>query len=179
MPQDLRFAIRQLLKHPGFSVVAVLTLALAIGANTAIFSGIDAVLLHPLPYPEPDRLVFVGEDLKHFNLTKIPASPPEVNDYRNMAKSFTSVGAFETSKTFTLTGAGNPEIVPGMSITASIFTMLGVKPIAGGLFTEVSPADPWIFGAVTIGLILVSLAAMAVPARRASRVNALEVLRHE
>jgi putative ABC transport system permease protein len=135
MPQDLRYALRQLLKHPGFSIVAVLTLALAIGANTAIFSGIEAVLLHPLPYPEPERLVFVGEDLKHFNLQKIPASPPEVNDYRNMAQSFSSIGAMENSTTFTLTGSGNPEIVPGMSITASVFTMLGVKPIAGGLFT--------------------------------------------
>jgi putative ABC transport system permease protein len=136
MPQDFRFAIRQLLNHPGFSIVAILTLALAIGANTAIFSGIEAVLLHPLPYPEPDRLVFIGEDLKHFNLKKIPASPPEVNDYRTMAKSFSSIGAVEGSRTFTLTGDGNPEIVPGLSITASVFTMLGVKPIAGGLFTE-------------------------------------------
>ena len=79
MPQDLRFALRQLLKAPGFSIVAILTLALAIGANTAIFSAIDAVLLHPLPYPEPDLLVIVGENLKHFNLEKIPASPPETS----------------------------------------------------------------------------------------------------
>ncbi|MGA3190004.1 MAG: ABC transporter permease [Bryobacteraceae bacterium] len=136
MLQDLRFALRQLLKNPGFSIVAVLTLALAIGANTAIFSAIDAVLLHPFPYPDPDRLVTVGENMTHFNLTKIPASPPEVNDYRTMATSFSEVGAVETSKTFTLTGSGEPEIVPGMSITASLFSMLGVKPVVGGLFTS-------------------------------------------
>ncbi len=135
MRQDLRYAFRQLLKNPGFSIVAILTLALAIGANTAIFSAIDAVLLHPLPYPEPDRLVYVGEDLKHFNLKKIPASPPEVIDYRNMATSFSSIGAVENSTAFTLTGGGNPEIVPGLSITASVFSMLGVKPVVGGLFT--------------------------------------------
>jgi putative ABC transport system permease protein len=135
MRQDLRYAFRQLLKNPGFSIVAVLTLALAIGANTAIFSAIDAVLLHPLPYPEPDRLVFVGEDLKHFNLKKIPASPPEVVDYRNMATSFSAIGAMESSTAFTLTGGGNPEIVPGLSITASVFSMLGVKPVVGGVFT--------------------------------------------
>ncbi|HTB12273.1 MAG TPA: ABC transporter permease [Bryobacteraceae bacterium] len=135
MRQDLRFALRQLLKNPGFSIVAVLTLALAIGANSAIFSAIDAVLLHPLPYREPDRLVFVGEDLKHFDLSKIPASPPEVNDYRTMATSFSAIGAVENSTAFTLTGGNNPEIIPGMSVTASMFTMLGVKPVVGGLFT--------------------------------------------
>ncbi len=135
MLQDLRFALRQLLKNPGFSVVAALTLALAIGANTAIFSAIDAVLLHPLPYPEPDRLVYVGENLKHFGLAKIPASPPEVIDYRNMATSFSSIGAVESDTVFTLTGSGDPEIVPGLSITASVFSMLGVRPVIGALFT--------------------------------------------
>lgn len=135
MLQDLRFALRQLLKNPGFSVVAVLTLALAIGANTAIFSAIDAVLLHPLPYPEPDRLVYVGEDLTHFNLHKIPASPPEVIDYRNMATSFSAIGATSDGATFTLTGGANPEVIPGLGVTASIFSMLGVKPLVGGLFT--------------------------------------------
>jgi len=134
--QDLRFALRQLFKNPAFSIVAVLTLALAIGANCAIFSAIDAVLLHPLPYPDPDRLVYVGEDLKHFDLEKIPASAPEVNDYRNMVRSFSAIGAVDHDTTFTLTGNGDPEIVPGMRITASVFSILGVKPIIGGLFTS-------------------------------------------
>ena len=68
MLHDLQFAFRQLLKSPGFSVVAILTLALSIGANTAIFSAIDAVLLHPLPYPDPDRLVIVQETLPRYAL---------------------------------------------------------------------------------------------------------------
>jgi putative ABC transport system permease protein len=135
MLQDFRFALRQFLKSPGFSVVAMLTLALAIGANTAIFSAVDAVLLHPLPYADPDRLVIVGENLRHFNLTKIPASPPEVVDYRNMATTFAQIGAVDNSGAFTLTGDGNPETVPGTHVTASVFAMLGVKPVAGGLFT--------------------------------------------
>jgi putative ABC transport system permease protein len=135
MLSDLRFALRQFLKTPGFSVIAVVTLALAIGANVAIFSAIDAVLLHPLPYPDPDRLVVVGENLKHFNLSKIPASPPEVIDYRNMATTMT-IGAVDNSGAFTLSGDGNPENVPGRRVTANLFSMLGVKPVAGGLFTE-------------------------------------------
>jgi putative ABC transport system permease protein len=134
MLSDLRFALRQFLKTPGFSVIAVVTLALAIGANVAIFSAIDAVLLHPLPYPDPDRLVVVGENLTHFNLSKIPASPPEIIDYRNMATTMT-IGAVDTSGAFTLTGDGNPEIIPGRRVTANIFSMLGVKPVAGGLFS--------------------------------------------
>jgi putative ABC transport system permease protein len=135
MLSDFRFALRQFLKSPGFSLVAVLTLALAIGANTAIFSAVDAVLLHPLPYADPDRLVIVGENLRHFNLTKIPASPPEVVDYRNMATTFAQIGAVDNSGAFTLTGDGNPETIPGTHVTASVFAMLGVKPVAGGLFT--------------------------------------------
>src|SRR5580693_3600356 len=102
MLQDLQFALRQLLKSPGFSLVAILTLALAIGANSAIFSAIDAVLLHPLPYLDPDQLVYVGVDFKHFNLEKVPASPPEVNDIRTMATSFSAIGAVVHDSTYTL-----------------------------------------------------------------------------
>jgi predicted permease len=135
MLSDVRFALRQFLKTPGFGVIAVLTLALAIGANVAIFSAVDAVLLHPLPYPEPDRLVIVGENLKHFDLTKIPASAPEVVDYRTLVTTFSQIGAVDNSGAFTITGDGNPENVGGMRVTASVFSMLGVKPVAGGLFT--------------------------------------------
>lgn len=135
MLQDLRFALRQLFKNPGFSIVAVLTLALAIGANTAIFSAVDAVLLHPLPYRNPEQLVTVGENFQHFALAKIPASPPEVMDYRRMATSFSSQAAVENRGSFTLTGNGDPEVIPGMHVTASIFPMLGVTPIAGGVFS--------------------------------------------
>src|SRR6185369_4631461 len=134
MLHDLRYAVRQFVKTPGFTIIAILTLALAVGANVAIFSAVDAVLLHPLPYPDPDQLVTVGENLTHFNLTKIPASPPEFVDYKRTITSFAQIAGVESNGAFTLTGDGNPEIVPGMHVTASIFPMLGVKPIVGGLF---------------------------------------------
>ncbi len=134
MWQDLRFALRQLAKNPGFSVIAALTLALGIGANTAIFSAVDALLLHPLPYRNPEQLVYIAENLTKFSLKKIPASPPEVMDYRTMATSFSYQAAIE-NRTFTLTGKGDPESVLGMRISAAAFPMLDVKPISGTLFT--------------------------------------------
>jgi len=135
MLPDLRFAFRQLLKAPGFSIVAILTLALAIGSNVAIFSAIDAVLLHPLPYPHPEQLVMVGENLTHFNLSKIPASPPEVMEYKKLVTSFSEMGTVQATG-FTLSGEGAPENVLGMRMTASLFQMLGVTPVAGGVFHE-------------------------------------------
>lgn len=136
MLHDLRFALRQLFKTPGFSLIAILTLALAIGSNVAIFSAIDAVLLHPLPYHHPEQLVSITENLTHFNLLKIPASPPEVIAYRKMATGFSYIGADAAAGAFSLTGDGTPEMVPGMQITANLFPMLGVKPVLGALFSE-------------------------------------------
>src|SRR5215467_4150448 len=135
MLQDLRFACRQMLKNPGFSLVAILTLALAVGANTAIFSAIDALILHPLPYRNPEQLVSLNETLKKFNLIRIPVSPLEYRDLRDMSKAFSHVGA-DSSSGFTLTGRGAAETVPGVQLAASMFSMLGVKPIVGGLFSE-------------------------------------------
>src|SRR5258708_29259482 len=135
MLQDLRFALRQLLKSPGFSLVAILTLALAIGANTAIFSAIDAVLLHPLPYPEPDRLVIVQETLPRYSLHGISPTAADYAEYRSQAACFTQIAAV-TGTGATLTGDGRPEDVPAQRVTASTFPMLGVVPILGGLFTS-------------------------------------------
>lgn len=135
MLQDLRFAVRQMQKNPGFSLVAILTLALAVGANTAIFSAIDALILHPLPYRHPEQLVTLNETLKKFNLIKIPVSAQEFHDLRDMSKSFSQVGA-DAPGAFTLTGRGAAEAIPGVQISASVFAMLDVKPIAGGLFTQ-------------------------------------------
>ena len=112
MLQDLRFALRQFLKSPGFSLIAVLTLALAIGANVAIFSAIDAVLLHPLPYPDPDRLVIVGENLQHFNLSENSRLAAGSRRLPHMATTC-PIGAADNSGAFTLTGDGEPENVPG------------------------------------------------------------------
>jgi len=134
MLQDLRFASRQLLKSPGFSVVAVLTLALAIGANTTIFSAIDAVLLHPLPYPEPDRLMIVTENLPHYGLAGLQPSFSEFLEYRRMATCFSGIAAV-TGGDATLTGEGPPEDADGKRVTSAAFPMLGIKPVLGGLFT--------------------------------------------
>jgi putative ABC transport system permease protein len=134
MFQDLRFSFRQLAASPGFAAVAILTLAIAIGANTAIFSAVDAVLLHPLPYPDPGRLVIVQETLPQVALRNIPPSPQDFAEFRRVQTSFTAIAGAQ-STTATLTADGAPEDVPALKITASLFPMLGVIPIAGGLFT--------------------------------------------
>src|SRR4029077_21150671 len=135
MLHDLQFAFRQLLKSPGFSLVAILTLALAIGANTAIFSAIDAVLLHPLPYPNPDRLVIVQESLPKYSLRGIAPTAADYAELRSQAQCFSEIAAV-TGATATLTGDGQPEDIPAERVTASAFPMLGVVPILGGLFTS-------------------------------------------
>jgi hypothetical protein len=132
MLHDLQFAFRQLLKIPGFSLVAILTLALAIGANTAVFSAIDAVLLHPLPYPDPDRLVIVQETLPRYALRGIAPTAPDYAEFRRQATCFSQVAAV-TGAVATLTGDGQPEDVPALRVTASAFPMLGVVPVVGGL----------------------------------------------
>lgn len=135
MPQDLRYALRQLAKSPGFALVAILTLGLAIGSNVAIFSAVDAVLLHPFSYPHPEELVTVGENLTHFNLVNIPASAPEVLEYQQRATTFSQIGLCASIGAFTLTGDGAPETLAAMSVSAGMLAMLGVKPVAGGLFS--------------------------------------------
>lgn len=135
MLQDLRYALRQLRKSPGFSLVAIFTLALAIGANTVIFSAIDAVLLHPLSYPDPDRLVIVQETLPRYSLRGIAPTAADYAEFRRAATCFTEIAAV-TRAAATLTGDGQPEDVPAQRITASALPMLGVVPIAGGLFTS-------------------------------------------
>lgn len=131
----MRFALRQLTGAPGFSAVAILTLALAIGANTAIFSAVDAVLLHPLPYPDPARLVIVEEDLPRFALHSIPASPQDFAEFRREVTSFSFLAGIRQG-TDALTGDGQAEFVPTLAISAAAFPMLGVVPVAGSLFTS-------------------------------------------
>jgi putative ABC transport system permease protein len=134
MLQDLRFAVRQFLKSPGFSLVAVLTLTLAIGTSVTIFSVVDTVLLHPLPYANPDQLVIVQENLPRYSLRFLAPAPADFIEFRREATSFTQIAAV-TMANGTLTGDGPPEEVPALRITSSAFPMLGVVPILGGLFT--------------------------------------------
>src|SRR5579875_1901144 len=118
MLQDLRFVSRQLMKSPGFSIVAVFTLALAIGANSTIFSAVDAVLLHPLPYPDPDRLMVVTENLPHYRLTGLQPVFSEFLEYRRLTGSFSQIAAV-TEGDATLTGGGQPETVKCKRITSA------------------------------------------------------------
>ncbi len=129
---DIRFALRQLLKNPGFTAVAVLTLALGIGANTAIFSVVNAVLLRPAA-KNADRLVWIWENNLAKNIAINPASPANFIDWRNQNHVFESLSAWE-GESFNLTGEGEPEHVLGAKVFANIFDLLGVKPLLGRTF---------------------------------------------
>ncbi|HEX3554227.1 MAG TPA: ABC transporter permease [Thermoanaerobaculia bacterium] len=142
--QDLRYAGRLLLKHPGFSLITILTLALGIGVNTAIFSIINAVLLTPLPYGTPDRLMSIFSEFPTLGFDRFPVSPPEYLGFQSMAQSFDSVGAY-TTQPFSLMGRDEPVRVLGGQVTASLFTTLGVQPKLGRVFSaaeDVPHADP-------------------------------------
>ncbi len=133
--QDLRYALRMLRKSPGFTVVAILTLALGIGANTAIFSVVNAVLLRPLPYPEASRLVFLGEWSEQ--VPEMSISMANFNDWRAQNKVFESMVAYQNDNVV-LTGKGEPERLRLRRITAGFFPTLRVKPILG---RELTPDD--------------------------------------
>jgi putative ABC transport system permease protein len=130
--QDLKFAFRQMRKHRAFSIVAILTLALGIGANTAMFSVIYGVLLQPLPYREPSRLVLISEKADKFPI--LSASYQNYKDWRDQSHSFESFGAVR-NLTMTLIGGAEPEQLPAQMATASLFDILGVRPSLGRSFT--------------------------------------------
>ena len=131
---DLKYGLRQLRKSPGFTVTAVLTLALGIGANTGIFSLVSAVLLHPLPYDDPDRLVLVSEKLPYLGGDEVGVSAQEYLDYQRQNRVFSAVAAFEADG-FNLTGAGRPLRVNAVRFSASALPLLGVTPELGRNFT--------------------------------------------
>jgi len=122
-------------KKPGFALVAVVTLGLGIGAGTAIFSVVDAVLLRDLPYSKPDQLVLVWERFLTFGLDKVPVSAAEYVDYRNENQVFDQIATYGTVD-FNLTGQDQPERISGAAVTASLFPLLGVDPIAGRTFAD-------------------------------------------
>jgi putative ABC transport system permease protein len=130
---DVRFAVRQLTKAPGFAAVAGLTIALGIGATTAIFSVVHAVVLQPLPFPEPDRLMVVGEDFEGRGQPS-SVSVGNFNDWRTHTKSFSALGALYYLSA-NLSDEGRPERVLGGRVTQSWFTAMGVAPQEGRLFT--------------------------------------------
>jgi predicted permease len=130
--QDLKYGLRMLAKHPGFTAVAVGTLALGIGANTAIFSVVNGVLLNPLPYSQPDRLVALYSRTAQFAHSSI--SYPNFLDWVRDNHSFSALAAYR-SDDFNLTGMGEPERLPGDMVSADFFPLLDVKPVIGRTFT--------------------------------------------
>jgi putative ABC transport system permease protein len=131
--QDLRYTLRMLVKAPGFTAVALLTLALGIGGNTAIFSVIDAVLLRPLPFQNPDRLVTLWESNPQQEMDRAAVSPPNYVDWSTQSQTLEHIAAYRYWG-FVLTGGGEPERIIGARMSASLLSLLGVKPILGRTF---------------------------------------------
>jgi predicted permease len=144
--QDVKFGLRMLAKNPGFTAVAVLTLALGIGANTALFSVVNGVLLNPLPYPQPNQLVTLHESKPNFPYGAI--SYPNFLDWQKDNHTFSSM-AVARGYGFTLTGAGESERIRAEFVTSDFFRVLGVKPVIGRSF---APGEDG-FGAAPIALI--------------------------
>src|SRR6476619_812180 len=136
--QALRFGARTLARNPGFAAVAVLTLGLGVGANAAIFSVVNAVLLRPLPWGEPDRTVMVWSRWRSFDKTWV--ADGEVNDYRRRASTLSEVAAWSDGQV-NLTGENDPERIGAGSVTANLFSTLGVSPIRGRVFTAAEDVE--------------------------------------
>ncbi len=129
--QDLRYAIRMMAKRPGFTLIAALTLALGIGANTAIFSAVNAVLLKPLPFPESEQLVDLSETFKPNGFGSV--SVPTLEDWKNQNTVFAGISAYFFTS-FNLEGGDTPQRIPGINVSANYFDVLGVKPTLGRAF---------------------------------------------
>jgi putative ABC transport system permease protein len=132
--QDLRHAVRNLLRTPGFAVITILTLALGIGANTAIFSVVNGVILRPLAYPEPDRLMFITSRFPSLGFDQFWISPPEYFEFREWNRSFAGVGAFTTGEV-NLSASERPRRVRTGSVDAELLRVLAVPPARGRHFT--------------------------------------------
>jgi putative ABC transport system permease protein len=131
--KDLRYGIRMLLKKPAFTAVAVIALALGVGANTAIFSVVNAVLIKPLPFKDPDRLMMVWEENSKLGFPKDTPAPANFVDWREQNEVFEDMAAI-ADQTFNLTGIDEPEKLEGQRVSASFFPMLGVAPALGRAF---------------------------------------------
>ena len=138
--QDITFAVRMLRRQPGFAAVAILALALGIGANTAIFSVVDAVLWRALPYPRSDEIVALGEARPREGRVNGPVAPADFFDWRRDSRSFTAMAAYmETA--VNLTGSGEPERLRGLSVSPGFLTALGILPAAGRDFAAGEEVD--------------------------------------
>ena len=135
MLKDLRYGVRSLLKRPGLTAVALITLALGIGVNTAIFSAVDSVMLRPLPFKDPESLVAVWERTPVLGIARNEFAPANYFDLRNQNQSFEELGAFG-QLSINLTGEGEPEQLEGQLVTANVFKLLGVQPTLGRTFAS-------------------------------------------
>jgi predicted permease len=133
LAQDLHYGVRMLVKNPSFTIVAVLALALGIGANSAIFSVVNTVLLRPLPYKNPGRLVMLWEEATHLGFPKNTPSPANFIDWRAQNTVFEAMAAM-VERSFNLTGVGEPERFDGRRVSANLFDLLGVQPQLGRAF---------------------------------------------
>ena len=131
--QDLRYGARMLRKNPGFTLIAVMTLALGIGANTAIFSLVNGVLLRPLPYPDSDRIVWLSERTPNF--PSISIAYPNFVDWQTQQTVFDHLGLYKPAS-INLTGEGDPLRLQGAFMSSGTFAALNVQPIAGRLFAK-------------------------------------------
>jgi putative ABC transport system permease protein len=129
---DLRYAVRMLAKSPGFTLIAILTLALGIGANTALFSVVNGVLLNPLPFPHPNQLTIVDNTFPNFGETSV--SYPDYLDWARDSQSFSSLAAYKSFLSFNLIGGGKPERLAAVEVTSNFFPTLGVSPVLGRNF---------------------------------------------
>jgi predicted permease len=150
LTDDMRYGFRMLRKSPGFTLVVVLTLGLGIGANTALFSVVSAVLLHPLPYPDPDQLVRLHESKPSFETGSI--SYPNFRDWQKENKTFSAM-AISRDNSFALTGIGEAEQLSAELTSSDFFSLLGVKPVIGRVF---APGEDEI-GAAPVAIISASL----------------------
>src|SRR5438270_3467742 len=134
LAQDLRYALRQLRKSPAFTAVAVITLALGIGATTTIYSIVDSLLVRPLPYPNSSRIVQVWHTFPPRGMMEIPSSEPEFLEYRQ-SQSFAHFAGF-SSGAVTLTGSGDPLRVAAVWGTSDLFQVMRTKPLLGRVFSS-------------------------------------------
>jgi putative ABC transport system permease protein len=145
---DARLALRSLRRNPGFAIAAILTLTLGIGANVAIFTAVNAVLLRPLPFAQPNRLVMLWEENPERGWVLNTAAPANMLDWRENVSSFQDVGAYASfTNSATLTGAGEPSQHATVLVTGNLFRVLGVTPAAGQLFRD---EETWQTGEQTV-----------------------------
>jgi putative ABC transport system permease protein len=142
--KDIRFALRLFARNRAFATIAVVTIALGIGANTAIFSVVRAVLLRPLPYSEPDRLVMIWGEMRSRNIYDFPSSPPDLQDMDEQATLFDEVAGVFSFQTSISDDAADPDRIEVGAVTPGFHAMLGVQPLVGRLLTadDATPAPP-------------------------------------